>query len=138
MPKGAADAQSNSTEDARFTGMVWRREVIVSGGGISGTEVMFQAGARTYWHTHRRGQVLVVVWGRGLVVFRQKGAVAVCGGDVLRGEADDEHWHGAQSRFSMGHVAVTLGETKWASEVSPFDYQEADRSAVPLDTWSLG
>ena len=35
--------------------------------GVSTGEVTFKPGARTAWHTHPRGQMLIITEGRGLV-----------------------------------------------------------------------
>ena len=56
--------------------------------------VIFTPGARTYWHRHPGGQLLVVTAGRGVVATRDQGQV-ITGGDVIWAEPGEEHWHGA-------------------------------------------
>jgi 4-carboxymuconolactone decarboxylase len=72
----------------------------------SGSSVTFEAGARTAWHTHPRGQTLIVTAGVGRVQ-RWGGAVnEIRVGDVVRIPPGIKHWHGAAPTQPMTHVAV--------------------------------
>jgi 4-carboxymuconolactone decarboxylase len=69
------------------------------GGGL----VHFEAGARTAWHTHPRGQSLVITAGCGWV---QSEGQAVQAGDVVWIPPGARHWHGASADQAMSHFAV--------------------------------
>jgi 4-carboxymuconolactone decarboxylase len=72
----------------------------------SGSSVTFEAGARSAWHTHPRGQTLIVTAGVGRVQ-RWGGAVdEIRVGDVVRIPAGVKHWHGAAPTQAMTHLAV--------------------------------
>ncbi|MGQ0714710.1 MAG: (R)-mandelonitrile lyase [Gemmatimonadaceae bacterium] len=72
----------------------------------SGSSVTFEPGARTAWHTHPRGQTLIVTAGLGRVQ-RWAGAVQeIRVGDVVRIPAGVKHWHGAAPAQAMTHLAV--------------------------------
>jgi quercetin dioxygenase-like cupin family protein len=87
--------------------------------------VIFTPGARTYWHSHPGGQLLVVTIGRGIVASRA-GEVQVIGpGDVTWTEPGEEHWHGACGGTLMSHLAVSHGTTQWGDEVPQSDYAAA-------------
>ncbi|MBP1851170.1 (R)-mandelonitrile lyase [Rhizobium halophytocola] len=91
--------------------------------------VTFEPGARTAWHTHPRGQTLIVVSGRGLVQ-RQGGPVEeIRPGDVVWFEPGEKHWHGAAPENAMSHIATQEeqdGKTvDWMEHVSDAEYAKA-------------
>lgn len=68
--------------------------------------VTFEPGARTAWHTHPRGQTLIVTAGLGLVQ-REGGRVEeIRPGDVVWFEPGEKHWHGASQTTAMTHIAI--------------------------------
>lgn len=69
--------------------------------------VTFQIGARTNWHTHPKGQVLIVTEGEGLYQEKGKAAQSIKRGDVINIPEDIEHWHGATANSKMVHIAIT-------------------------------
>jgi 4-carboxymuconolactone decarboxylase len=72
----------------------------------SGAYVTFQSGARTAWHTHPRGQVLVVTAGTGRVQSWGGPIQEIRPGDVVRIPPGVKHWHGAAENASMTHIAI--------------------------------
>jgi len=91
-----------------------------------GARVAFEPGARTAWHTHPLGQILIVTTGAGRVQrwgdpkdeFRQ--------GDVVWIPPGQKHWHGAAPNSSMTHIAIAEqldGRTvEWMEKVSDAQY----------------
>lgn len=72
----------------------------------TGGVVAFQPGARSVWHTHPLGQVLIVTEGEGWVQ-EWGGAVQVMHkGEVVYIPAGVKHWHGASPTSSVTHVAL--------------------------------
>jgi quercetin dioxygenase-like cupin family protein len=110
-----------------FTGEVWQ-EVMVPGGeaGVWVFRVSFPPKARTAWHTHPLGQILLVTSGRGYVQKWGEARQAVAAGDVVRFEAGEKHWHGAAADSPMQHVAIqtaVAGSTAdWLELVSDVEY----------------
>jgi quercetin dioxygenase-like cupin family protein len=93
---------------------------------IRALQVTFEPGARTHWHTHPGGQVLVIQSGQCLV-GRDDGRVEVCHpGDTVIFEPDERHWHGAAPDCAMVHLAVQPlvdgSAVTWAEPVSDADY----------------
>jgi quercetin dioxygenase-like cupin family protein len=88
--------------------------------------VTFEPGARTNWHTHPRGQVLIVTEGAGFYQEKGKPARPIKKGDVVNIPENTEHWHGAAAKTQMVHIAVTNyeGETNvvWLQPVSEEEY----------------
>src|SRR3954469_16807519 len=72
----------------------------------AGNTVTFEPGARTAWHTHPLGQVLIVTSGLGRVQ-REGGRVEeIRPGDVVWFPPGEKHWHGASSTTAMTHIAI--------------------------------
>jgi 4-carboxymuconolactone decarboxylase len=88
--------------------------------------VTFAAGARTAWHTHPRGQTLIVTSGVGRVQRWDGQVQEIRPGDVVRIPAGVKHWHGAAPDSTMTHIAVTEvhdGSTvTWLEQVSDAQY----------------
>lgn len=92
----------------------------------SGNLVTFEPGARTNWHTHPLGQVLIVTSGLGLVQ-REGGPVEeIRPGDVVWFEPGERHWHGASPTVAMSHIAVQESldgkAVDWLELVADQDY----------------
>jgi 4-carboxymuconolactone decarboxylase len=72
----------------------------------SGSLVTFEPGARTAWHTHPLGQVLIVTAGTGRVQRWGDPADEIRQGDVVWIPPGQKHWHGAAPNSSMAHIAI--------------------------------
>ena len=68
--------------------------------------VTFEPKARTVWHTHPKGQVLIVIDGEGFYQEKGKSARSIGKGDVVNIPEDTEHWHGASATSKMVHIAI--------------------------------
>ena len=93
--------------------------------------VTFEPGARTHWHTHPKGQVLIVTEGEGFYQQRGKPAQRIKKGDVVNIPEIVEHWHGATATTKMIHIAITnyRGEQNatWLKPVSDEEFAEANK-----------
>lgn len=91
--------------------------------------VTFEAGARTAWHSHPRGQILIVTAGIGRVQRWGDPIEEIRAGDVVRIPAGQKHWHGAAPRASMTHIAISEhrdGTTvQWMEAVTDEQYDGA-------------
>jgi 4-carboxymuconolactone decarboxylase len=101
----------------------------------SGGSVTFEPGARTAWHSHPRGQILIVTAGTGRVQRWGDPIEEIRQGDVVRIPAGHKHWHGASPHASMTHIAVSEhrdGATvQWMEKVSEEQYNAVSPSAQP-------
>lgn len=101
----------------------------------SGAAVTFEPGARTAWHSHPRGQALIVTAGIGRVQSWGEPVEEIHAGDVVTIPADQKHWHGAAPRSAMTHIAITEHQdgtrVHWMEPVSDEQYASAVRSAPP-------
>lgn len=93
--------------------------------------VTFEPAARTNWHTHPKGQVLIVTEGEGLYQEKGKPARIIRKGDVVDIPENVEHWHGATAKIKMVHIAITnyLGEVNanWLAPVTDEEYKQANQ-----------
>jgi quercetin dioxygenase-like cupin family protein len=72
----------------------------------AGASVTFEPGARTAWHTHPLGQILIITAGCGWVQ-REGGPVEEAHpGDVVWIAPGEKHWHGATPTTAMTHIAI--------------------------------
>ena len=91
--------------------------------------VTFEPGARTNWHTHTGGQILLVLDGSGYYQEKGRPARRLNKGDVVRIPVDTEHWHGAAPDSWFTHVSLeTNGATNkvdWLEPVTDEEYNQA-------------
>ena len=123
--RGRESSAPGELRGPTFTGDVWADPVLASGDGVMVNTVLFTPGARTHWHRHERGQVLLVTHGRGYVQLRGGEGTWVRAGDVVHFAGGEEHWHGAGPDTWMSHTAISLGATEWLDEVSAEDYERS-------------
>lgn len=93
--------------------------------------VTFEPGARTNWHRHPKGQVLIVTAGEGYYQQRGKPAQALKKGDTVNIPEDIEHWHGASAQSSFVHIAITNYKNEenviWLNPVTDDEYGEVNK-----------
>ena len=93
-----------------FTGTVHMDPIFTADdGSCMGNNVCFTPGARTFWHTHERGQILTVTMGTGFVCSKGETPRKLMVGDVVHVPAGEMHWHGATENTIMAHTAISLG-----------------------------
>src|SRR5437868_13131598 len=73
---------------------------------VSGGSVTFEPGARSAWHTHPLGQVLIVTAGTGWIQSWGGPIQEMRQGDIIRIPPGVKHWHGASSTSSVTHSAI--------------------------------
>ena len=88
--------------------------------------VTFEPGARTAWHTHPLGQILIVTAGCGWIQCWGEPKEEIRPGDVVYCPPDKMHWHGATSTTAMSHIALVEkldgGGHDWMEKVSDEQY----------------
>ena len=113
---GSSYAQQN---EPRFTG----KSVAMEGKDLSAARRSFEPGARTFWHSHDNGQLLLVEQGR-MRTQKKGGPVR----DLGVGESDYAgpnvaHWHGATPDQPLVQINVGFGgQTKWMEQVTDAEY----------------
>ena len=73
---------------------------------VSLSNVTFEPGARTAWHSHPLGQTLIVTAGSGLVQSWGKPIEKIQPGDMVWSQPGEKHWHGAAPTTAMTHISI--------------------------------
>jgi quercetin dioxygenase-like cupin family protein len=94
---------------ANFTGSVLVEPYYGESAKIGSTSghVTFAPGARSDWHTHPAGQVLIVTEGVGWVQEEGGAKREIKPGDVIWTPPGVKHWHGATATTAMRHIAIS-------------------------------
>lgn len=97
----------------------------------SSSLVTFDPGARTAWHSHPLGQILIVTAGTGRVQRWGDPVEEIRKGDVVWIPPGQKHWHGAAPNSSMAHIAVVEQldgkSVEWMEKVSDAQYKDPIR-----------
>jgi quercetin dioxygenase-like cupin family protein len=112
----AADRRFEPAGTETFSGEVWMAANFAADGPgtMNSAEVRFAPGARTFWHSHPDGQVLIVTEGHGRTQLTAGELTPIGAGDAVWVPAGAQHWHGADPDSSMTHVSITgEGGTVW-------------------------
>jgi len=93
---------------------------------MGGAIVTFEPGARTAWHIHPLGQMLLVTAGCGLVQSLGGPVRKIRPGDMVWCPPNEKHWHGATSTTGMTHVALVESldgkVVEWMEHVTDEEY----------------
>lgn len=89
--------------------------------------VTFEPGARTNWHRHSGGQILLVLDGEGRYQERGQEIRVLHKGDVVKIAPDVEHWHGAAPDSWFVHISIETNvpqnQVVWLEPVSDEEYK---------------
>lgn len=92
-------------------------------------DVIFEPSARTYWHSHPGGQILLVTNGVGYYQEKGKPARKLQKGDVVAIPPNVVHWHGAAPISTFVHIGMSTkvheGPAKWMGPVTDEEYSNA-------------
>jgi quercetin dioxygenase-like cupin family protein len=111
-----------------FTGTVRIEPLFALSGEAraAGNSVTFEPGARTAWHTHPLGQVLIVTAGCGRAQRWGGPVEEIHPGDVVWFPPGEKHWHGAAPTTALTHIAVQEQQNgsavTWLEKVSDEQY----------------
>ena len=90
---------------------------------VVGASVTFEPGARTAWHSHDRGQLLMVEEGRMRSQQRGKPVKEFGMGGSEYTAPNIVHWHGAAAAQQLVQINVGFGGgSKWFDDVSDAEY----------------
>ena len=89
--------------------------------------VTFDKGARTNWHKHSGGQILLVTAGEGRYQEKGKEIQILKTGDVVKIPPEVEHWHGAAPDSDFAHISIEPNlpnnQTTWLDAVTDEEYK---------------
>ena len=125
-PNGSRPSSKGAAE--YFTGSVIVEPIFGVKAGMQSTGglVTFEPGARSAWHTHPAGQMLIVTSGTGWVQEWNGQKREIKPGDVIWTPPGVRHWHGATATNAMSHLAVQESvdgkNVEWMEQVSDDQY----------------
>ncbi len=95
---------------------------------LTGAKVKFSPKARSAWHTHPKGQTLVVTEGEGFVQQWGQSARKLKKGQVVWTPPGVKHWHGACKDKSLTHTALQEKldgkNVVWLEKVSDEEFEK--------------
>ncbi len=122
--KGEVNPYSQYFTGTTYLNMLCTRDGIWNS---SIANVTFEKGARTNWHRHSAGQILLVTAGEGRYQERGGAIRKLKAGDVVKIPPHAEHWHGAAPNHDFAHISIEPNlphnKTTWLEPVSEKDYK---------------
>jgi len=108
----------------QFTG----KTTVMDGKDLSAARRSFDPGARTYWHSHDNGQLLLVEKGTMRVQKRGEAMKELGVGGSDYAGPNVVHWHGAGPSEALVQINIGFGGgAKWYEEVTADDYNGKKR-----------
>jgi quercetin dioxygenase-like cupin family protein len=115
--------------NANFTGNAWLHQMVMADTAnlTQVGSVTFESGARTKWHLHPAGQILIIINGTGY--YQEKGTEKkiIRAGEVVKCTPNVAHWHGASKDEQLVQIAVTntqKGAPVWLEAVTDEEYNK--------------
>ena len=122
FPKGEKGSAEN------FTGNVWNTGLVANDTTYNTLigNVYFEPGARSNWHTHPSGQILIITDGVGYHQIKGQPRQTLKKGDVVKCPPNVEHWHGASPDVGMLQLYILPktenGIVTWLQKVTDEEY----------------
>ncbi len=88
--------------------------------------VYFEPGARSNWHSHPAGQILIITDGIGYHQIEGKEIEIIRKGDVVKCPPNVKHWHGASADLGLQQLYIIpnteKGIVEWNEAVTDEQY----------------
>ncbi|RZJ91037.1 MAG: cupin domain-containing protein [Chryseobacterium sp.] len=118
FPKGEKGSKDLFTGDAYNTGLVDADSLLTTAVG----NVYFEPGARSNWHSHPAGQILIITDGVGYHQIEGKAIEIIKKGSVIKCPPNVRHWHGASADAGLQQLYIVpnteKGIVNWEEAVS--------------------
>ena len=111
-----------------FTGNAWTKSLLPMDSTYNTVvgNVYFEPGARSNWHTHPAGQILIITDGIGYHQIKGQLRETIKKGDIIKCPPNIEHWHGAGQKVGMMQMYILpkteKGLVKWLQKVTDLEY----------------
>jgi quercetin dioxygenase-like cupin family protein len=86
------------------------------------SRIRFEAGARTRWHVHSTGQLLLIEEGKGRLQEQGSAFQELTVGQPVYTKPNVRHWHGAAPGEAAVQFSVYSGTLEWQDEVTDEQY----------------
>ncbi|MCX2740205.1 cupin domain-containing protein [Pontibacter anaerobius] len=122
FPKGQKGPKANFTGNAYNIGLVEVDSVFTTAVG----NVYFEPGARSNWHSHPAGQILIITDGVGYHQIEGQPIETIRKGDVVKCPPNVRHWHGASPEVGLQQLYIVPNTEKgivdWQETVNDEQY----------------
>ena len=112
----------------KYIGNAWHHGIVYNDTTfnlISGS-TRYQAGARSNWHSHPTGQILIIIEGEGYYQEKGKPKQVVTKGQVIKCPPNVPHWDGGTEENGMAHIYIVTDPSKgivdWMEPVTDEEY----------------
>lgn len=111
-----------------FTGKVWNYGLVAGDSTLATVvgNVYFEPGARSNWHAHPAGQILIITEGAGYHQIKGQPREELKKGDIVKCPPGVVHWHGAGPKSGMQQLYIIpnigKGIVKWMEPVTDEEY----------------
>lgn len=107
--------------ESNFTGGTVTRGEVPK---VRPARIHFEPGARTRWHSHERGQILLCEEGVARTQVQGQKVKELHPGETTFVPGGVPHWHGAapDTATTLFSVDVSDGQTKWFAAVTEKEY----------------
>ena len=127
--KGLVFPQGEKITNKNFTGTAYLQILMDADNlnAVSVGNVTFEPGARSNWHLHPAGQILLVTDGVGYYQEKGQPKKILRKGDAIKCPPNVAHWHGASADSEFIQVAITgreNGPTVWLGAVTDEEYKK--------------
>ncbi|RYU93613.1 cupin domain-containing protein [Emticicia agri] len=122
FPQGTLGPSEN------FTGKAWNLGLVANDTTYQTLvgNVYFEPGARSNWHTHPSGQILIITDGVGYHQLKGQARQTIRKGDVVKCPPNTLHWHGASQDSGMQQMYIIpkteKGIVQWLQPVTDKEY----------------
>lgn len=125
FPKGQKGPSENFTGNAYHVGLVDPDSTFTTSVG----NVYFEPGARSNWHSHPAGQILIITDGVGYHQIEGQPIEILKKGSVVKCPPNVRHWHGASENVGLQQLYIVpnteKGIVNWQEAVGDEVYKNS-------------
>jgi len=125
FPKGEKGSKDLFTGNAYNVGLVDPDATFTTAVG----NVYFEPGARSNWHSHPAGQILIITDGVGYHQIEGKPIEIIKKGSIVKCPPNVRHWHGASAEVGLQQLYIVpnteKGIVNWDEAVTDEVYKSA-------------
>lgn len=121
--------QGEKITNEHFTGTAYL-QILIDADSLNSNSVgnvTFEPGARSDWHLHPAGQILLVTDGIGYYQEKGQAKKILRKGEAIKCPPNVPHWHGAGPDEKFIQIAITgrqNGPTEWLEAVTDEEYNK--------------
>jgi quercetin dioxygenase-like cupin family protein len=126
-PQGQGAARGGGAGRGNFANNFTGTIAVQQTTGMNMSRIRFEAGARTNWHVHTEGQILLIEEGRGRLQELGDPVKELALGQPVLTKPNVLHWHGAAPDSPALQFSVYGGKLDWKQAVTDEEYQGKKR-----------